>query len=183
MHTTRTLTKRTEVILSTKSNSHLHLSDNRDQVLDLTSNSLQGHIPESLGGMTDLRELWLGCDNLHPKNIALFVLVRFVFFRSVFSRLFVSPRVIPRVETAKALRVPFFAHLLCFDSGNNFVGVIPETLSKLDDLQSLDLSRNKVRVFTRAAQGMTTDGLRLRSACILSALGSRSIFAGPKPQE
>ena len=31
------------------------------QVLDLTSNALQGHIPESLGGMTELRELWLGC--------------------------------------------------------------------------------------------------------------------------
>lgn len=37
------------------------LSDCGDQVLDLTSNSLQGHVPESLGGMTDLRELWLGC--------------------------------------------------------------------------------------------------------------------------
>lgn len=30
------------------------------QVLDLTSNALQGHIPESLGEITNLRELWLG---------------------------------------------------------------------------------------------------------------------------
>lgn len=30
------------------------------QALDLTSNMLQGHIPESFGDLTDLRELWLG---------------------------------------------------------------------------------------------------------------------------
>lgn len=155
---------------------HFHFEfEHGDQALDLTSNALQGHIPESLGGLTDLRELWLGCVRIFAYRFKIACVVDHYILRTYRST-HVSRWLLPRVHRRRHICCKMGRHanqrrttavndavsymtpglalwlMAGCNSGNHMVGGIPENLSKLEDLQSLDLPGNKVRASAKSGE-------------------------------